>query len=77
MASSQSSVIHSAIDAAPIDADTRQTLRENLRSVPRGQEPMKTVLASVRASRGVCWTSRKRVRHDALALLKEGNTYTA
>lgn len=39
---------------------------------PRVSGNMKTVLANISTARGKQWTSRKRVRHDALKLLHEG-----
>jgi len=39
---------------------------------PRQKGNMKTVLDNINTSRGKVFTSRKRVRHDALRLLREG-----
>ena len=44
--------------------------RDNLKSPTAGD--MFTTLAGISAARGKQWTSRRRVRHDSLALLKEG-----
>lgn len=44
--------------------------RDNAYSPTAGN--MFTVLAAIDAARGHQWTSRKRVRHDALRLLREG-----
>jgi len=44
--------------------------RDNAYSPTAGN--MFTVLAAVCTARGYQWTSRKRVRHDALRLLREG-----
>jgi hypothetical protein len=35
---------------------------------------MKNILAAVNTARGTQWTSRKRVRHDMLRLVREGQT---
>lgn len=35
---------------------------------------MKNLLASICTARGTQWTSRKRVRHDMLRLVREGQT---
>jgi len=44
--------------------------RNNAYSPTAGQ--MFTALAAINTARGTQWTSRKRVRHDALRLLQEG-----
>ena len=44
--------------------------RNNAKSVTAGD--MFTALAGIDTARNKQWTSRRRVRHDALALLKEG-----
>lgn len=46
---------------------------KTFRALPRARtNDMVTVLANINAARGKQWTSRKRVRSDALRLLNEG-----
>ncbi len=77
MASSElGSLVQSAITATSVVADSREEITDEFRNVPPRRAPMATVITSIKTSLGKVWVSRKRIRHDALQLIKEGVTFS-
>jgi len=71
MASSEmGSTVDTRLTALSINTATEVA---TFRALPRrGSNNLMTVIAAMQSSLGKVWVSRKRIRHDALALLNEG-----